>query len=254
MSDDWMPSFSLPLTVEQFAQLPRNPAYRYDYLHGSAFLSPRPKHFHGVLDVAGWQGPDPEEISGDVRIRPMIIEDQVLLPSIFAGSFEGVQPFGGLATEQRVEAARAALDKTWQGGDGPWLQQASFTAIHRETEQPLGGITITLIPGGDPSDAESYRWEEPQPTSCDSPLTPRHSNQPHLTWVFVAPLWKVGGVGSALLHHAVCALRRLEYGSLWTTFMLGNDASMLWHWRNGFVLATLPTSRRALRREARLKK
>ena len=244
MPDDWMPNISLPLTAEQFERLPRNPAYRYDYLHGTAYLSPRPKHFHGVLDFATWQAPDPDEVSRDVRIRPMLAEDQHDLVGVFAAAFEGVQPFGGLAADRRLEDSQAALEKTWRGGDGPWIKEASFTALHAGNEQLLGGITVTLVPGGDPANADNYRWEEPQPAQWEPGLP----GQPHLTWVFVAPLWKAGGLGSALLHHAVTALRQLNYESLWTTFILGNDASMLWHWRNGFALAPLPLSRRALRR------
>ena len=234
---------------EQFERLPRNPAYRYDYLHGTAYLSPRPKHFHGVLNLSGWQRTDPDEISRDIRIRPLLPGDQAGLAEVFAAAFEGVPPFGGLALEQRAEASEAALEKTWRGGDGPWIKQASFVADHAEHGRPLGGIAVTLVPGGDPSGADNYCWAEPQPAEWHPGLP----GQPHLTWVFVSPLWKTGGLGSALLHHAVTALCQLGYASLWTTFMLGNDASMLWHWRNGFVLAPLPQSRRALRREARLK-
>lgn len=249
MADDWMPRLSLPMSMEQFERLPRNPAYRYDYLHGTAYLSPRPKHFHGVLDLARWQAPDPDEVSPDIRIRPMVAADQESLTGVFAAAFEGAQPFGGLALEPRQEAAQAALEKTWRGGDGPWIREASFIARHAENGQPLGGIALTLVPGGDPADADNYCWEEAQPADW----TPGLQGQPHLTWVFVAPLWKSGGLGSALLHQAVTALRQLGYASLWSTFILGNADSMLWHWRNGFVLAPLPMSRRALRREARLK-
>src|SRR2546423_464085 len=31
MCDDWMPVIRLPLTLDQFHQLPRNPAYKYEY-------------------------------------------------------------------------------------------------------------------------------------------------------------------------------------------------------------------------------
>ena len=249
MADDWMPNLSLPMSLEQFERLPRNPAYRYDYLHGTAYLSPRPKHFHGVLDLARWQTPDTADLSPDVRIAPLQAADQECLPPVFAAAFEGVQPFGGLIHEQRLEAAQAALDKTWRGGDGPWLREASFIARHAAHGQPLGGIAITLVPGGDPANADNYIWEDTQPAEW----RPGLPGQPHLTWVFIAPLWKCGGLGSALLHRAVTALCQLAYHSLWTTFILGNADSMLWHWRNGFVLAPLPMSRRALRREARQK-
>jgi L-amino acid N-acyltransferase YncA len=65
-----------------------------------------------------------------------------------------------------------------------------------------------------------------------------------LTWIFVSP-WMAGqGIGTALLAAAVKALRELGYEHLLSTFMLGNESSMLWHWRNGFQLLAFPGSMR----------
>jgi GNAT superfamily N-acetyltransferase len=245
MCEEWMPNLTLSLTGEQYEQLPRNSAYQYDYLHGTALLSPRPQHYHAVLSFAGRVPPGPEELAGDIQVRPLQVADQAALPEIFADAFERVQPFSALSRERRLTAARLALEKTWQGGDGPWLRQASFTAVHTEREALLGAVTVTLVPGGDPADAEGYRWPEPAGVPHDT------KGQPHLTWIFVSPLWKGGGIGSALLEQAAGALEKLGYADLWTTFMLGNDASTLWHWRNGFTLAPFPLSRRARRRQTR---
>ena len=52
MCDEWMDGLQLPLTIEQFHRLPRNPAFKYEYLDGTAYLSPRPKYFHAMLDLA----------------------------------------------------------------------------------------------------------------------------------------------------------------------------------------------------------
>ena len=51
-------------------------------------------------------------------------------------------------------------------------------------------------------------------------------------------------MGTALLHAAAGALRALGYAEMVSTFLLGNDSSMLWHWRAGFRLLTHPASRR----------
>ena len=63
---------------------------------------------------------------------------------------------------------------------------------------------------------------------------------PHLTWIFVSPVDARQGVGTALLDVAVRALLRLEYTELASTFLLGNESSMLWHWRAGFKLLERP--------------
>src|SRR5437588_294883 len=124
MCDEWMPALQLPLTWEQFLQLPRNPAYKYEYLEGKAFLSPRPSHY----------------------------------------------------------------------------------------------------------------WAEPPPTDCIA----RRLGRPHLTWIFVAPSLAGGGVGTGLLSAAVSVLLTMGFRELVTTFIAGNDSSMLWHWRNGFQLLPYP--------------
>ena len=65
-----------------------------------------------------------------------------------------------------------------------------------------------------------------------------------MTWVFVAPKRGGRGVGTALLQAAVGALREMGFTALLSTFLLGNEVSMLWHWRSGFELQAYPTSRR----------
>jgi L-amino acid N-acyltransferase YncA len=55
------------------------------------------------------------------------------------------------------------------------------------------------------------------------------------------------GTGTALLGAAVRELLALGYSQLLSTFMLGNDSSMLWHWRSGFELLAHPGSFRRLR-------
>jgi L-amino acid N-acyltransferase YncA len=60
-------------------------------------------------------------------------------------------------------------------------------------------------------------------------------------------------MGTALLAAATRELLRLGYTELLSTFMLGNDSSMLWHWRNGFRLLAYPGSVRRIRQKLRAK-
>jgi L-amino acid N-acyltransferase YncA len=55
------------------------------------------------------------------------------------------------------------------------------------------------------------------------------------------------GVGSALLAAAVRELLALGFPRLFSTFLLGNESSLLWHWRNGFQLLSSPYSLRRMR-------
>jgi GNAT superfamily N-acetyltransferase len=239
MCDRWMPTITLPLSWEQFHQLPRNPAYRYEYLEGKAHLSPRPKHYHALLELR------PMEPDGSVAVEPVRAEEVPALAPVFAAAFHDIQPFGSLDDDTRMEAARQALERACGGGDGPWIQRASFVA--RSDGRAVGAILITLLPAEDPCDWDTYYWKEPPPADCIE----RRLGRPHLTWVFVAPVRVGRGVGTALLAAAGRELLDLGYTELLSTFMLGNESSMLWHWRNGFRLLTHPGSLRRFRRDGR---
>lgn len=238
MCDEWMPMIQLGLSWDEFHQLPRNSAYKYEYIDGQTYLSPRPKHYHALLALSPLEA---EAGFEPVTLRRVEEADRSGLEAIFAGAFRAIQPFGSLNDETRKEAARQALARTWTGGDGPWIERASFVAVH--DQQLAGAILITLLPAGDPRDHESYRWDEPPPADCiESRL-----GRPHLTWIFVHP-WLTGkGVGTALLAAAVNELLQLGFTQLLSTFMLGNDSSMLWHWRTGFQLLAHPGSYRHMR-------
>jgi hypothetical protein len=220
----------LSLTWEQYRQLPRNAAYKYEYLEGDTYLSPRPRHYHALLDLRPL--PAPQEAS----LRPVRADDWEALVPVFCGAFHAIQPFGGLDDTTIDKAARQALERTRTGGDGPWIEQASFVAV--EEDRPKGAVLITLLPDGDPTQWSSYQWLDPPPADCIA----RRLGRPHLTWVFVSPWEARRGLGSELLAAAVNALLGLGYTQLLSTFMIGNDSSTLWHWRNGFRLLSYPGS------------
>ncbi len=72
MIHDWFSAIELPLTWRQFWQLPRNPAYKYEYFDGRAWLSPRPKTYHAVLDLATFARPIADAANDDeLVIRPL---------------------------------------------------------------------------------------------------------------------------------------------------------------------------------------
>jgi GNAT superfamily N-acetyltransferase len=238
MCDQWMTALKLPLTWEQFLRLPRNPAYKYEYFDATAWLSPRPRYYHALLDLASLADAPREGADVKAVLRPVVEADWEELAPLFAAAFERQQPFGGLDDEPREAAARKALAHTRNGGDGPWVERASFVATDRGGA--VGAILVTLLPPDDPTDWDSYHWREAPPADAVA----RRLGRPHLTWVFVSPFDAGRGVGTALLSAAARELLALGYTELASTFLLGNDSSMLWHWRNGFRLLQYPGSRR----------
>jgi GNAT superfamily N-acetyltransferase len=239
MCDEWMDGLQLPLTIEQFHRLPRNAAYKYEFLNGTAYLSPRPKFFHALLDLAPLVN-RPLPAAASAVLRPVRARDWEDLVPLFSAAFRGVVPFGDLEDGPRREAARKSLLFTQDGGDGPRIDRASFVAEEWDTARPIGALLVTLLPDEDPSDWSSFHWKEPPPADC----LERGIGRPHLTWVFVSPPESGRGIATALLNAAVRELSVLGYQQLASTFLLGNDASLLWHWRCGFRLTTYPGSRR----------
>lgn len=238
MCDQWMPYLKLPLTLEQFQQLPRNAAYKYEYFSEAAHLSPRAKVYHAVLDLASFPPDSADAAPKGLALRRLHKRDLPALAPVFAAAFEQFQPFGSLDEETRLRAAEACLSKTCAHGDGPRLRCASFVAS--ADGKPVGAILITLMPDGDPCDWDTFHWTVTPPAD----LRRRRRGQPHVTWIFVSPWHKGSGVGTALLSASVKVLRRLGYPQLLSTFFTANESSMLWHWRSGFTLLAYPISQR----------
>jgi hypothetical protein len=236
MCDEWMRGLQLVITLDQFHALPRNSAFRYEYLGGTAYITPRARHYHALLDLSART----EEPVAGVSLRSVGDDDWAVLVPIFASAFARVEPFAALDYDALCEAASRCLTRTRAGGDGPWIPQASFVAIDENDGNPVGAIFVTLLPACDPLSWESYQWQAPPPPDAIE----RALGRPHLTWVFVSQGCIRGGIGTLLLSSAECTLLALGYRELLSTFMLGNDSSTLWHWRNGFRLLSYSGSPR----------
>ena len=227
MCDEWMPPLTLPMSADVFRRLPRHPAYRYEYADGAARLTPRPRHYHATLDLRRYLASAP---AGDAEVRHAEDRDFDKLTGLFAAAFGNTQPFAGLTDDENHRAAKATLAKARDGGDGPWMRGASFVA--EERGEPCGAIVVTLLPGGDPRDADSYYW----PTPVPDVLWDSCPGQPHVTWLFVNPVGQRRGIATGLLTASARSLVDMGHTELWSTFMCGNEASLRWHWRRGFEL------------------
>jgi GNAT superfamily N-acetyltransferase len=245
MVDRWFFELELSISFDQFVKLPANPAYKYEYLDGKAWLTPRPKECHALLELQSWKG---DELASAVTREPVSLRrleaaDWERLDTLFAGAFRRVQPFASLSDEQRLQAARDCLRFTRDGGDGPLIEPACLFAVDQEDNHLRGAILVTLMPDVDLSESLDLRWRKPPPPDWAE----RRIGRPHLTWIFVGHRSREQGLGSSLLAAAIGALREMGYHKLASTFLVGNDASALWHWRNGFQLVGRPDSLRKLR-------
>jgi ribosomal protein S18 acetylase RimI-like enzyme len=245
MLDRWFSVIKLSLSWRQFHQLPRNPAYKYEYFSKAAWLSPRPKFYRARLTLRAGEQQPPAEVDAQqpVRFRRLEDGDWPRLTRIFSDSFGRVQPFASLGDRRRLDAARDCLRFTRDGGDGPIIRPACYVALGERCRYPLGAVLVTLVPPVDLDDSWSFQWKSPPPPDC----VEQRLGHAHLTWIFVGT-WHAGhGVGTALLAHAASRLMELGYTELVSSFILGNDSSMLWHWRNGFKLLPYSGSLRRFR-------
>lgn len=227
MCDQWMTRQELPLTQDQVARLPRSPAWQYSALDGRLILWPRVRAYHAVLALDGVK-PASEHVFTAVPTC-----QHAELEATFKAAFRSVIPYAGLDDATLAEAAHVSLGRTWSGMDGPLVQPACCAA--REQERIQGALFVTLLPPGSNLDPASWYWQEPAPARWEDAI----GGRPHLTWVFVDPACGRSGLATAMLRHAAAALRERGFSFLLSTFLLGNDASLLWHWKNGFEL--LPT-------------
>jgi GNAT superfamily N-acetyltransferase len=243
MLDRWFSIIKLPLSLRQFHRLPRNPAYKYEYLEKAAWLSPRPKFYSARLALSPSSSGPPSEIAAqDEAIRFRLLEDRdwPKLSRLFAASFDRVQPFASLGEKRRLDAARDCLKSTRDGCDGPVIRPACHVAFDARDGDPVGAVLVTLVPRVDLDDFWSLRWKTPPPPDCIE----RRLGHAHLTWIFVRPRLAGYGIGSALLAHTSNSLIKRGYTELISSFILGNESTMLWHWRNGFELLPYSGSRR----------
>ena len=148
MIHDWFSAIELPLTWRQFWQLPRNPAYKYEYFDGRAWLSPRPKTYHAVLDLATFARPIADVANDDEASDPPSARaDWPRLPGLFSAAFHHVQPFASLTDDDRLAAAEDCLGQTRESAEGPLVGEACLVAARISDGMLVGANLITLPPG-----------------------------------------------------------------------------------------------------------
>ncbi|MGF1582649.1 MAG: GNAT family N-acetyltransferase [Gemmataceae bacterium] len=247
MASRWMRPIRFPIRSEQFYQLPRHPAYKYEFLDGVAYVSPQPRYFHAVLDLKHDQRVGYALSEVEVEIGAIEDKDEAELIALFADAFSGVVPFVGLWDEKLISAGRSCLQQTREGGDGTWCRNASFVA--RWKGEVVGAVYITVLPPGmDLCRGDVWTLDDFAPVEADS-----GEGTPHLTWIFVSRSARSQGVATRLLQESIRSLRQVGYKELVTTIVSGNEKSLLWHWQNGFRICSIPGSLQRMRKELQRK-
>ena len=87
------------MSIREFHQLPRHPAYKYEYIDGETWLTPRPKTYHALLDLR--TTPETPDADG-VTTRPLEASDWNTLTDLFSAAFCDRPPFLGLGDRKRA--------------------------------------------------------------------------------------------------------------------------------------------------------
>lgn len=223
MLEEWFPQLELSLSWEEFLALPRHPASRYEYRGGLARITSHPRYLHCWKLIATDNTP-PQDLQ-DWSVRRLQDSDWSSLVHLFERSFAGTVPFVNCPRDVRLAAAETLLDRTRRGADGPLAEDVCTVAMSRTAGKLAGAMLVTRVPskvfGCDPGEGTFV---------------------PHVTWIFVDPGESRRGLGRALLAKSMWQLAEAKQGRLFSTVLLGQQASMLWHWKVGFELLGDPGS------------
>ena len=266
MEAEHWPVIRFPASWETYERIPNHPGWKWEYFGGEVVATPRPKSHYCVksfgegdpLDAVPPDLRDAETDGGDpVSVRRLADDDWDALPALLVRAFCRTAPFAQMPEGRASEVAAECMANVRAGKWGPLIGPASLVvegvpSLRRFEDdaapEPLGVVLVTAYrPSGD--DDPLFEWRPAQDPPAD--WLDASWGRPHLTWAFV-DFWDARhGLGTRLLTDACRALRDLGYGELTSTFLMGNDRSAFWHWRNGFRLLTGPYSMRRARLEAR---
>src|SRR4051812_43330300 len=87
----------IPLSIEQFRMIPRNPAYKQEFLDGEMIVSQRPDLNACLLSLVvptPWLVDDQDVAT----VRPLTEGDWDALPEVMTSAFDTQAPFGLIPT------------------------------------------------------------------------------------------------------------------------------------------------------------
>jgi GNAT superfamily N-acetyltransferase len=199
----------LAIPAEQFWRLPRHPDWKYEYVEGSAWLSPRARPLPLVrqMDIAV----PATDIEG-FDLRKLAPEgDRRAVASLLASVWAAEDPFCSFNDGQRERTLAAEIDRS--------LARCQLGAVALADSGEVCGAVL----------AES-----------------RNDDLPTLTWLTVRRGARDRGLATALLGVVVDALVAAGATRLASAASVANVASLRWHLSRGFELAPDPI-REALR-------
>lgn len=199
---------SVSMTVDEYHLLPFEPGWKCEYWNGKAHYSPR---YHAVVTSVVVA---PRDVNADCLLRQPAESDIEALTPVYVAAFGETIEYFGYSREQIAEAARRDLIHYFAGEHG----------------QPTSASCLAMASGantGGPKPDEENLAGVAMVTST--------ANGPLLYLLFVAPQWHRRGLATAMVSTAINELHELGEKALTSKYHIGNEQSMIWHQRFGFV-------------------
>jgi RimJ/RimL family protein N-acetyltransferase len=194
------------MTVDEYLLLPFEPGWKCEYWNGKAHYSPR---YHAVVTTIGVATRD---VNTDCFLRQPAESDIEPLTPVYVEAFRETIEYFGYSQEQIAEAARRDLTSYFAGEHG----------------QPTSASCVAIAPAvhGSNPDEEVF---------AGAAMVTLTKNGPLLYLLFIAPEWQRCGLATAMVSAAINELHELGDKTLTSKYHIGNEQSLAWHQRFGFV-------------------
>jgi RimJ/RimL family protein N-acetyltransferase len=203
LCNELMRSRVVTMTVDEYHLLPFEPGWKCEYRDGKAHYSPR---YHAVVTTVAVAARD---VNTDCLLRRPAESDIEPLTPIYVAAFRETIEYFGYSQEQVAAAARRDLSGYFTGAHG----------------QPTSASCLAIAPGSNPDEE----------TVAGAAMVSLTGNGPLLYLLFVAPQWQRRGLATAMVSAAINELHDLGEKILTSRYHIGNEESMTWHRRFGFV-------------------
>ncbi|MBO0859088.1 MAG: GNAT family N-acetyltransferase [Chloracidobacterium sp.] len=196
------------MTDDEYQLLPFEPGWKCEYWNGIAHYSPR---YHAVVTTLAVA---PRDVDTDCMLRQPAESDIEALTPTYIAAFSGTIEYFGYSQGQIAEAARRDIKNYFAGGHG------------RPTSASCLAVDSKPYPGDSNPEEETIAGAAMVTSTEDGPL---------LYLLFVAPQFQRRGLATAMVSAAVNELHELGEKTLTSRYHIGNEQSLNWHQRFGFV-------------------
>lgn len=193
----------LPMTIDEFHVMAREPGWKYEYWDGKAHISPAHRTATASLYI------EPRSYQAPCRIRPLKRRYQPGMIDAFVAAFRDTIEYCDCDDEQVLDSARNNV--------------VGFFAGERGSPHPASRLALVSQPEGE------------RESVVGASLVVGMRGSALLDVLFVVPQWQRMGVATALVSSVIDGLHDSGHSTLKSRYNLGNDGSRAWHRKFGFV-------------------